>query len=125
MTSNGLGDGAILHADYSVVSQSNPASPGEIVQVFLDGLGVVSPAVADGTAAPGKEPLARATAPMNVYVGGLAAPNIQYKGLAPGLAGLYQLNVQIPLNLGPGPQDLAIQTVDGFTDMVDVWVASQ
>ncbi len=125
LSSNGLGDGAILHADYSVVNQGNPALPGEILQVFLSGLGAVSPAVTDGSAAPGKEPLARATAAVNVYVGGLPAPNIQYKGLAPGLAGLYQLNVQIPLNMGPGPQDLAIQTVDGFTDMVDVWVASQ
>src|SRR5579871_5429312 len=125
ITSNGLGDGAILHADYSVVSQSNPALPGEIVQVYLAGLGAVSPTVADGTAAPGKQPLALVTGPLNVYIGGLPAATIQYKGLAPGFAGLYQLNVQIPFNLGPGPQDLAIQTTDGFTDMVNVWVASQ
>ena len=95
------------------------------MQVYLAGLGTVNPTVNDGTAAPGKEPLARVTGAVNVYVGGLAAPNIQYKGLAPGFAGLYQLNIQIPSNLGPGPQDLAIQTNDGFTDMVDVWVASQ
>ncbi len=125
IASNGLGDGAILHADYSVVSQANPASPGEIVLVYMAGLGAVSPPVADGSAAPGKEPLARATAAVNVYVGGLLAPSIFYQGLAPGLAGLYQLNIQIPFNIGPGPQDLAIQTVDGFTDMVDVWVSSQ
>jgi uncharacterized protein (TIGR03437 family) len=125
IASNGLGNGAILHADYSVVSQSNPALPGEFVQVFLAGLGLVNPTVNDGAAAPGKEPLARVTGAVNVYVGGLAASNIQYKGLAPGFAGLYQLNVQIPSNSGPGPQDLAIQTNDGFTDMVNVWVASQ
>ena len=125
ITSNGLGDGAILHADYSVVSHNNPAIPGEIVQVFLSGLGAVSPAVSDGTAAPGKEPFARVTAAVNAYVGGLLSPNIQYAGLAPGLAGLYQVNVQIPFNIGPGPQDLAIQTATGFTDLVNVWVASQ
>jgi uncharacterized protein (TIGR03437 family) len=45
--------------------------------------------------------------------------------LTPGLASLYQLNVQIPTNLGPGSQDLAVQTADGFTDLVSVWVASQ
>ena len=121
--SNGLGDGAILHPDYTVVSQSNPAVPGETVQVFLTGLGAVNPAVADGTAAPAK-PLASVVAPVSVYVGGLASPNVSFKGLSPGLASLYQLNVQIP-SLGPGPQSLAIQTADGFTDLVNLWVASQ
>ena len=121
---NGLGDGAVLHPDYSLVSQNSPASPGEIVQVFLTGLGAVNPAVPDGTAAPTK-PLATTVGPLNVYVGGVLASNVQFKGLSPGLASLYQVNVQIPLNLGPGPQTLAIQTAEGFTDMVNVWVASE
>jgi uncharacterized protein (TIGR03437 family) len=123
ISNNGLGDGAILHADYSVVSQANPALAGEIVQVFLTGLGAVSPPVQDGAAAPGKEPLARVGAPLNVYVGGLPA-SIQFKGLAPGLAGLYQVNVQVPVNVGPGPQSLAMQTQDGFTDMANLWIGA-
>jgi uncharacterized protein (TIGR03437 family) len=117
---NGLGDGAILHPDYSVVSASNPAHPGETVQVFLTGLGAVDHPVPDGAAAPGSEPFARTTGPLNVYVGGLLVTNVQFKGLAPQLAGLYQLNIQIPPNIGPGPQTLAVQTVEGFTDMVNV-----
>ena len=124
LSSNGLGDGAILHADYSVVNQASPALAGEIVQVFLTGLGATNPAVADGAAAPAK-PLATVIAPVNVYVGGVLATNVQFKGLSPGLASLYQLNVQVPPNLGPGPQDLAIQTADGFTDLVNVWVVAQ
>ncbi len=125
ISNNGLGDGAILHADYSVVSQANPALAGETVQVFLTGLGAVSPGVQDGAAAPGKAPFAQVVAPLNVYVGGLPAASIQFKGLAPGLAGLYQVNVQIPANLGPGPQSLAMQTPDGFTEMVDVWIGAR
>ncbi len=42
LANNGLGDGAILHADFSVVNQTNPATPGETVQLFLTGLGAVS-----------------------------------------------------------------------------------
>jgi len=122
LTANGLGDGAILHADNSVVNQANPAMPGEIVEVFLTGLGAVNPAVPDGTAAPSK-PLAIASAPLNVYVGGLQVSNIQFQGLSPGLASLYQLNIQIPLGLGPGPQPLALQTASAFTDLVDLWLA--
>ena len=121
---NGLGDGAILHADYSVVSQANPAMAGETVQVFLTGLGAVNPTVQDGAAAPGRAPFASVTAPLNVYVGGLPASSIQFKGLAPGLAALYQLNIQIPANVGPGPQSLAVQTNDAFTDMVNLWIGS-
>ena len=121
---NGLGDGAILHADFSVVSQTNPALAGETVQVFLTGLGAVNPAVLDGAAAPGRAPFSVVLAPLNVYVGGLLAPNVQFKGLAPGLAALYQLNVQIPVNVGPGPQSLAVQTNDAFTDMVNVWIGA-
>jgi uncharacterized protein (TIGR03437 family) len=117
---NGLGDGAILHPDYSVVSASNPAHPGEYLQVYLTGLGAVDHPVPDGAAAPGSEPFARTTGPLNVYVGGLLVTNVQFKGLAPTLAGLYQLNIQIPANIGPGPQTLAVQTVEGFTDMVNV-----
>jgi len=124
LTSNGLGDGAILHADYSVVNHDNPALPGEILQVFLTGLGATNPIVPDGAAAPAKT-LALVSAPLNVYVGGVLATNVQFKGLTPGLASLYQINVQIPANMGPGWQDLAVQTADGFTDMVNVWVASQ
>jgi uncharacterized protein (TIGR03437 family) len=124
LANNGLGDGAILHADYTVVNQQNPATPGETVQVFLTGLGAVSPGVQDGAAAPSREPLARVTAPLNVYIGGLPATSIPFKGLAPGLAGLYQLNVTIPTNLGPGPQSIAVQTIDGFTDMANIWITS-
>ena len=119
---NGVGDAAVLHPDYSVVSQTNPASPGEFVQIFLTGLGAINPPVPDGTAAPFK-PLATTTGPVNVYIGGMLVSNVQFKGLSPGLASLYQVNVQLPPNLGPGPQTLAIQTPDGFTDMVNIWVA--
>jgi uncharacterized protein (TIGR03437 family) len=119
----GLGDGAILHPDFSKVSASSPASPNEVVQVYLTGLGAVNPPVPDGAAAPSRPPFSQVPGPVNVYVGGLLA-NVQYKGLAPTLAGMYQLNVQIPPNIGPGPQTLAVQTVEGFTDMVNIVIGS-
>src|SRR5262249_45706292 len=109
LSQNGLGDGAILHANFGVVNASSPAREGETVLVFLTGLGAVTPSVADGAAAPGAEPLARVTGPLRVTVGGVPA-NVSYQGLAPALAGLYQLNVQIPSGLGAGNYSLAVQT---------------
>lgn len=106
-TQNGIGVAAALHAsDGSVISQSNPVRPGEYISLFLTGLGTVTPAIADGALGP-SSPFS--TSDLNTK--GLVAvyfndygPNgstgnqgtIQFAGLAPGLAGLYQLNVQVP-----------------------------
>lgn len=122
LSANGLGDGAITHADNSVVNQSNPAKPGEVVVVYLTGLGAVNPAVQDGTAAPGNPP-AKVTAAVTAYVGGVQVSNIQFSGLSPGSASLYQLNIPIPTNAASGPQTLEIATANGSTSIVDVWVA--
>jgi uncharacterized protein (TIGR03437 family) len=117
---NGIGDGAIRHADGNVVNASNPAKRSETIAIYLTGLGAVSPAVQDGFPAPSTDPLARVTGPVAVYIGGQLATSVPFKGLTPTVAGLYQLNVQIPLSVGSGSQDVAIQTLDGFTDMVNI-----
>jgi len=116
---NGLSDGATLHADNSAVTAANPPRVGEIVQVFLTGLGSVSPTVEDGTAAPGAEPLARALSDVVVTVGGLAS-TVHFKGLAPLYAGLYQLNIEIPAGLQPGTHRLAVQTPEALTNMATI-----
>ncbi len=122
LSANGLGSAAIRHADGSTVTQTSPATPGEIVEIYLTGLGAVNPPVPDGTAAPG-QPYALATAPVTVFVGGIQVSNIAFQGLSPGTASLYQLNIQIPSTVGPGAQPLEVQTAAGFTDIVDVWIA--
>lgn len=121
LTQNGLNDAAALHLDYSVIDQDNPAAPGEAIQIYLTGMGAVDPPVMDGTPAPGAEPLARTVGPLAVTIGGRIA-NVLFSGLAPTLAGLYQLNVEVPEDLEPGVYSLAVQTLDGFTDMVDLRV---
>jgi uncharacterized protein (TIGR03437 family) len=115
----GFGPGAILKADYSLVTASNRARRGDVVQVYLTGLGKVTPAVSDGAAA-STTVLSTADAAVNVYVGGVKA-RVLFKGLAPGFAGLYQLNVEIPLGAPGGASvPLGIETPDAFHDQVDV-----
>ncbi len=111
LDSSGLGNGAILHADYSRVTASSPAKAGETVQVFLTGLGPVSPTVAAGAPAPSSSPLAQVTNQPAAYIGGQQA-TITFAGLAPGLGGLYQLNVTIPSGLTSGSNTLEIQSID-------------
>ncbi len=120
LAQNGLGAGAVTHANGIVVSASNPASRGEVVVIYLTGLGAVAPPVADGTPPAG---LSRSSSVSAVYFGAAAAGSsaISFQGLTPGYAGLYQINVQIPQSVTPGTAvPLAIQTTNGFTDMVDI-----
>jgi uncharacterized protein (TIGR03437 family) len=123
LTSNGIGNGAILHADYTLVTTAKPAVTGETVLVFLTGLGAVTPPVPDGKAGSGTT-LNYVNAPVTALIGGLPAA-VSFAGLAPGYPGLYQLNVVVPLDLNvtaTGPFPLAIQTPESFHDQVNVIV---
>jgi uncharacterized protein (TIGR03437 family) len=113
-TSNGLGSAAILHPDFTLVSPSSPARRGEIVQIYLTGLGPVTPAITAGTAAP-TNPLSLVPGPLAVYINGVSA-TITFQGLAPTLVALYQINVVVPATVASGTLPLAVQTADGFTD---------
>ena len=103
---SGSGPAALLNGDNSFNSSSNPAARGSIVQVFLTGEGATSPAGVTGsvtTVRPdGTTP--QPVLPVAVTVGTLPATTT-FVGEAPGLlAGVLQVNVQIPpgLVLPPG-----------------------
>ncbi len=116
---SGSGGGAILHADYSLVSAAKPAAAGETILIYLTGLGAVTPTLSDGTAG-NTGTLYRANTDLVVYVGGQPA-TVLFKGQAPGFPGLYQLNVTLPQGLkGPGNLPLAIQTPNAYHDQVDI-----
>lgn len=113
------GSGAIQHAsDYSLVTASNPAKPGEMIVIYATGLGPVNGTVADGAPAPGPAAVQQPCHPLKVTIGGTpengggASANILYAGLTPGYVGLYQLNVQVPLSTAAGPTSLYIYWPD-------------
>ncbi len=116
---NGISSAAAEHGNGTLVSATNPATQGEIIAMYLTGLGATKPAVKDGAAAPGAAPFALITGGLAIYVGGVQVPanQIYYAGLAPTLAGLYQVNFKIP-NVPAGNVGVAVQTNEGFTDMV-------
>jgi uncharacterized protein (TIGR03437 family) len=103
--------GAVLHAaDYSLVTSSSPAQPGEYLLIYCTGLGAVGIPVASGAMAPGSPALANAINTPTVTIGGLSA-NVTFAGLAPGFVGLYQINVQAPSGLPTGNQPVQITTL--------------
>ena len=114
----GLGDAAALHPDYSVISESSPAQIGETVAVYLTGVGAVIPRVGDGAAAPSNPPSLTSATPL-VYLldasGNYVQAQVTFSGLAPGYAGLYQINFTIPSGLVAGDAYLEIIGPDSDT----------
>ena len=119
LNTSGAGSGVVLHADYTLVTAASPAKHGETVLIYLTGLGATSPPVGDGLPAPSSN-LSLVTTDLGAYIGGNVAP-VAFKGLAPGFAALYQINITVPSNAPSGSNiPLAIGTADAFHDQVDI-----
>lgn len=102
---DGIGYAAANHAATGqLITPGNPAQPSEYISLYLTGLGTVTPTITDGAVGP-SGPLSWS----DVYGAGNLAVNffdtvsgdsetgaISFAGLAPTLAGLYQINVQVP-----------------------------
>jgi uncharacterized protein (TIGR03437 family) len=116
----GVGPAAALHADFSAVTQNNPATVGETLLLYVTGLGAVKPAVADGAAAVAN-PLSVVVASIGVFVDGQAAV-INFQGLAPGFAGLYQVNFVVPGGVSSGLVNLGVSTPDALTNEAQLYI---
>jgi uncharacterized protein (TIGR03437 family) len=96
---------AATHADNSLVTNQHAASPGEVVVVYLTGLGRTVPEAVYGQLPAGAALILR-LADLQVLVGGLplASREVLYAGVAPGFAGLYQINFRLPRNVAANPE---------------------
>jgi len=103
---------AVHTADNRPVTAASPARAGEFIAFFATGLGPVTPQVLTGRPAPAS-PLASTSSKPQVTIGGAAA-DLVFSGLAPGFAGLYQLNVQIPSGIN-GDAVPVVVSVGGVT----------
>lgn len=95
-----MAQAAVFHANSGVPADpANPAVAGEVVEIYGTGLGVTAPLVAAGSPAP--SPPARTVVVPEVLFGNQAA-QVTFSGLAPGLAGVYQVNAFVPTGLPAG-----------------------
>jgi uncharacterized protein (TIGR03437 family) len=116
---SGSGPGAILNQDYSVNGPHNPAAKGSIVQVYLTGEGQTNPAGVTGAITTATLPPPQVTpAPLlavGVLINGQPASYV-YAGEAPELvAGMMQLNVQIPSNAPSGDLPITVSIGGNFS----------
>jgi uncharacterized protein (TIGR03437 family) len=128
----GIGLAAALHAaTYQAITASNPAVSGETIALFLTGLGTVTPTITDGALGP--------SAPLSwsdVFNAGNLAVNfndfatgsfgnagtISYAGLVPTLAGLYQINVQVPTGVLGAGDDVHVEFLTDAADFDQIQI---
>jgi uncharacterized protein (TIGR03437 family) len=98
-----------VRSDGSYVSPSNPAQQGENIQVFVTGLGQVSPATATGSAGvPGQSVVGNVVVGLNN--GGVPLISALY---AQGMVGVYIITLQVPVGTQTGPaQPLGVVAFD-------------
>ena len=89
--------GAILHGkDFTPVTQTSPAVPGETLSIFATGLGALQQPAISGALPPSPPP--ETVAIPTVTIGGVPAA-VSYSGLAARLAGVYQINIVMPASI--------------------------
>ena len=123
LNGTGAGEAASINAkDGTLNTAANPVKIGDYISLFATGEGQTTPAGVDGKLA--TVPLPSPNLAVVATVGGIPAI-VQYKGGVFGtIAGLMQVNVQVPAGVSPGgyvPVTLRVgnaSTVDGA-----VWIA--
>ena len=109
-TSPGLflwgGNNAIAtHLSGLLVSTQSPAHAGEIIVTYAGGLGRTAPDIAGGQLATAAFSLYYASQLQILFNGHPCPPGcVLYAGLAPGFAGLYQINLKLPADIGVNPE---------------------
>ncbi len=124
----GSGPGSILNQDNSLNGPGHAAAKGSIVQVFMTGEGQTTPLGVTGKITTATLPPPQVTPapvqPIQVLINGQPA-NYTYAGEAPGfVAGLMQLNVQIPATAPSGALSIQV-SIGGIMSQSGITVTVQ
>jgi uncharacterized protein (TIGR03437 family) len=95
--------GAILNSGTAVTTSVRPARRGDYVEIYCTGLGVASPDF---------NGLLRTLLLPAVYINGTPALTV-FSGMVAAYPGLYQVNVQVPASLPPGPRAYPLSILIG------------
>jgi uncharacterized protein (TIGR03437 family) len=103
---------AAQHADYSIVGPpglypgaSSPAKPGEVIILYTTGFGPTTPPIPSGQVVTSAAQVVNLSA-ITATIGGQPAP-VQWAGIT--MAGVWQLNVQVPAGAPTGDAAIVAQ----------------
>jgi len=99
------------NADFTLITSDSPAKPGEVITIYLVGMGLTDTAVVSG--APSPASLAKTRVQPKVTIDGKEAV-IFFAGLTPDAVGLYQITLRVPQDVGLGDLTLVV-TQDGIS----------
>jgi uncharacterized protein (TIGR03437 family) len=102
----GLYPVVVHNADFTLAGEQRPLARNEFAFVYAAGLGRVSNPPATGAAA-SAAPRSASIEDVRITLGGIPC-EVQFAGLAPDFAGVYQLNFRVPANAPSGLQDLVV-----------------
>jgi uncharacterized protein (TIGR03437 family) len=102
-------------SDNSLITETSPAMPGEVIVFYVAGMGLTNPGVASGTASPSTNLPALLDTP-TLTLNGASVTNILFAGLTPTLVGLYQVDFQVPANAPNGDLPLVLTQTSGLNN---------
>jgi uncharacterized protein (TIGR03437 family) len=93
------------HADSSLITAAAPASAGEMIIIYATGLGYTNPDQTSGEIPTHPAQITNLSS-LSVLIDGVSTGpgSIQYAGVTPGCAGLYQINLRLPSPLPSNPE---------------------
>ena len=94
-----------VHADASLLTAEAPGAPGETIVLYATGLGPTIPSIPYSQIPKNAGPLAE-LASFRILLDGVEVDpaRVAYAGIAPGFAGLFQINVKLPDTLPEHPE---------------------
>jgi len=101
-----------------MVTSQNPGQSGEVITFYGTGFGPVAPLPATGALA-AASPLSTMDPTPVLAIGGHDAA-LQFAGLTPGFAGLYQFNAIIPSGLGGGDLPVLMSVGGQLSNLVSI-----
>jgi uncharacterized protein (TIGR03437 family) len=95
---------AIATTGSLAVSADTPARAGDVITIFVEGMGATANPIPSGASNPEPDPV---QIQPSVTIDGKMAP-VDYAVLAPGLVGVYQIGLRLPPDVPPGNRGVVV-----------------